>query len=300
MHNRSCKAQRNIPPLLKHSVASSTGSTAPHLPRDSTFSATRLEGLVGEGMNHAGQGTGSMLWIGAPCAHCRREDFLPLECGGCHKSFCTAHFAQDTHHCPHRQQSDVRVPICPLCHEPPHGWKRNASAAEVQRIMEAHWSASAGDQRSCAALVPRTSSQSLCSYASCQRALKLAIRCPHCNAEFCLAHRAPTQHACQAKHGVPASVHAWKQVKPPNLPPIKPTVASEPTKSRTPAPTKRPLDRAARRHAAQERQSMIRAMQERNKRGLLTEAEKVVLAQKMAEVAADASHSRPPGPCTVM
>lgn len=136
---------------------------------------------MGEGMNHAGQGTGSMLWIGAPCAHCRREDFLPLECGGCHKSFCTAHFAQDTHHCPHRQQSDVRVPICPLCHEPPHGWKRNASAAEVQRIMEAHWSASAGDQRSCAALVPRTSSQSLCAYASCQRALKLAIRCPHCN-----------------------------------------------------------------------------------------------------------------------
>lgn len=45
---------------------------------------------------------------------------------------------------------------------------------------------------------------------------------------------------------------------------------------------------------------MIRAMQERNKRGLLTEAEKVVLAQKMAEVAADASYPRPPGPCTVM
>lgn len=241
-----------------------------------------------------------MLWIGAPCAKCRREDFLPLVCGGCHKSFCTAHFAQDTHKCPQLQQHDVRVPICPLCHEPPRGWKRNASASEVQRIMEAHWSASIGDLGSCAALVPPTSSQSLCAHASCQRALRLAIRCPHCTAEFCLAHRAPTQHACQAKRHVPASVHAWKQVKPPAVSHDNPIVVSEPTTSLPPAPTKRTPNRTVRRHAAQEQQSMIRAMQERNRRGLLTEAEKMLLAQKMAEVAADASNPQPPGPCTVM
>ena len=41
----------------------------------------------------------------------------------------------------------------------------------------------------------------------------------------------------------------------------------------------------AKRHAAEERASMIRAMQERNKRGLLSESEKVFLAERMAEQA---------------
>lgn len=41
------------------------------------------------------------------------------------------------------------------------------------------------------------------------------------------------------------------------------------------------------RHAAEERASMIRAMQERNKRGLLSESEKVLLAERMAEHASN-------------
>lgn len=46
---------------------------------------------------------------------------------------------------------------------------------------------------------------------------------------------------------------------------------------------------------------MIRAMQERNKRGLLTEREKVVLAEKMAEVAAEAHRPQAPhDACVVM
>lgn len=51
--------------------------------------------------------------------------------------------------------------------------------------------------------------------------------------------------------------------------------------------------------AAQERASAIQAMQQRHARGLLSDAEKVVLAEKMAQAAQESSMPARKEACTV-
>lgn len=72
--------------------------------------------------------TGSMMFIGERCAleECHREDFLPFKCSDCRHHFCSNHFRPQTHRCASYDQSgDYRVPLCPMCDNPPEGWRRD-------------------------------------------------------------------------------------------------------------------------------------------------------------------------------
>ena len=62
----------------------------------------------------------------------------------------------------------------------------------------------------------------------------------------------------------------------------------------------RPSRQAARRAAA-ERESALRAMQERQRRGLLSHAEETLLAERMAELAQELGGRKTgePAPCTI-
>ena len=48
---------------------------------------------------------------------CKRLDFLPVQCPGCAKDFCSSHFPSWCHDCP-TPPADARVPVCPLCARP--------------------------------------------------------------------------------------------------------------------------------------------------------------------------------------
>uniref|UniRef100_V5F0G0 AN1-type domain-containing protein n=1 Tax=Kalmanozyma brasiliensis (strain GHG001) TaxID=1365824 RepID=V5F0G0_KALBG len=69
------------------------------------------------------------MFIGERCAfdECHREDFLPFKCSDCRQHYCSNHFRPQTHRCSHYNESDVdyRVPLCPICDNPPEGWKRD-------------------------------------------------------------------------------------------------------------------------------------------------------------------------------
>ena len=124
--------------------------------------------------------TGPMLWIGAPCHACRREDFLPLVCTECKHAFCAEHFRQESHACPSPVR-DILGPCCPLCGDPPRGWARDASAEATQHAMEQHWAARSLDTGGCRALIdvapgaPRSATRR-CSARACHTVLYVAIR----------------------------------------------------------------------------------------------------------------------------
>ncbi|SHO76088.1 Hypothetical protein MSYG_0423 [Malassezia sympodialis ATCC 42132] len=240
--------------------------------------------------------SGFMLWIGAPCFHCKREDFLPLRCMACERLFCAEHFRQEAHACPHPAR-DVLVPLCPLCEEPPRGWRRDMPAQELSSLLESHWTAPSLDRGGCRALLSQASDLSQrCCVSRCQAAMHLPVKCPHCAQTVCLHHRAPSRHAC-------TGAHPKRAPKPAVSSSSKPQATSDTQIPAVAAPAPRPTSSrfAIARRAAQERASTIRAMQERHARGMLSDPEKMRLAQLMAQAAEDrrAAPSGAPA-CTLM
>lgn len=259
--------------------------------------------------------TGPMLLIGSPCHACRCEEFLPLMCSGCQHKFCANHAAPDAHACP-KQARDFLVPLCPLCREPPRDWRREASATAIQRLLQRHWTVPSVAQGGCRVLLAEGGQEATrsatrrCTEPSCRTVLHVAIQCPRCRQDYCVRHRAPQQHACA--HETRAQDHLGTVQAPlsrlreraitsrdtvramlpaASIPTTLVTPAVSSNTPEAPVAASRP-DRAAQRRAAEERRSAIRAMQARHARGLLSDAEQLVLAQKMAEDAAAA----PPKP----
>ena len=102
--------------------------------------------------------------LGRHCAldSCHRLDFLPFQCDLCHLSFCLDHRTPHTHSC-----------IAPAPPQP-----QPASLAKLAH-MNPH----------------------RCTEAGCRRRELSANFCRNCGANFCLAHRFPTQHACNTQLG---------------------------------------------------------------------------------------------------
>ena len=102
--------------------------------------------------------------LGRHCAldSCHRLDFLPFECDRCHHSFCLDHRTPHTHSC-----------TAPAPPEP-----QPASLAKLSH-MNPH----------------------RCSESACRRRELTANHCRNCGLNFCLAHRFPTQHTCNAQLG---------------------------------------------------------------------------------------------------
>lgn len=273
--------------------------------------------------SRAERDTGPMLLIGAPCFACRREEFLPLMCQACQHKFCADHATPEAHACPQGVR-EFFAPLCPLCREPPRGWVRGASPQETQRQLQRHWAAPSVALGGCKVVLAEDGEQAVrpatrqCAAPTCTTVLHVAIECPQCHARFCTKHRAPQQHDCAACASTP-SVRSRADAPRGALPNFRDKIhaagnagraklaavsipsgatappADAPSPSPSAAPPAARASRATQRRAAEERRSAIRAMQARHARGLLSESEQLVLAQKMAEDAAAAHAPSRPG-----
>lgn len=270
--------------------------------------------------------TGPMLLIGAPCFACRREEFLPLMCQACRHRFCADHATPEAHACPQGVR-EFFAPLCPLCREPPRGWVRGASPQETQHELQRHWAAPTVALGGCKVVLAEDGKQAVqsatrqCAAPTCTTVLHVAIECPQCHARLCAKHRAPQQHACAARTATSTAhersdvprgtmttlrdkIHAAGNAGRAKLATLPiPSAAAAPSvdappSSQAAAPPSARASRATQRRAAEERRSAIRAMQARHARGLLSESEQLVLAQKMAEDAA-AAHAPPRPGCPV-
>lgn len=149
------------------------------------------------------------MFIGERCAldECHREDFLPFKCSDCRQHFCSNHFRPQTHRCSHYHDNDVdyRVPLCPICDNPPEGWKRDQ---DPNIAMDRHLSGQCPMLDSNGYLKPnasvpgassmkRVKKTNECSFIKCSKIMVVPIKCPQCSASFCPSHRAPNQHSCK-------------------------------------------------------------------------------------------------------
>ncbi|CDR99904.1 hypothetical protein [Sporisorium scitamineum] len=153
--------------------------------------------------------TGPMMFIGERCAleECHREDFLPFKCSDCRQHYCSNHFRPQAHRCSHHHESDVdyRVPLCPICDNPPRGWKRDQ---DPNIAMDRHLSGECpmldsngylkqNASTSASAPIKRVKKAGECSFVKCSKIMVVPITCPQCSASFCPSHRAPNQHSCK-------------------------------------------------------------------------------------------------------
>lgn len=153
--------------------------------------------------------TGPMMFIGERCAfeECHRDDFLPFKCSDCRQHYCSSHFRPQAHRCSHydAHNADYRVPLCPICDNPPEGWKRDQ---DPNVAMDRHLSGQCpkldrhGYLKPNATLpkatqIKRIKKTNECSFVKCSKIMVVPITCPQCSASFCPSHRAPNQHSCK-------------------------------------------------------------------------------------------------------
>ncbi|KAI0036440.1 hypothetical protein K488DRAFT_41129 [Vararia minispora EC-137] len=239
-----------------------------------------------------------MLAIGHQCSQstCNLVDFLPFKCQHCSLQFCGEHFLPQRHSCPKYDefQHNRVAPDCPLCGEPvaiPPGEDPNIR-------MERHLS------QECTVMTGKTkqSKTPRCARAMCNKVLYAPIKCDKCKLEFCPTHRFPATHNCSSI-GSTSKPALPKPIVRSNIP--KPSVSASQVaqagknaiasakesmaaaKASTTSAAKAaslpgPFNKTDRR-GKQERESQRKAMQERARKGLLSEQEKVILAELEAE-----------------
>ncbi|KAG0691897.1 hypothetical protein DFH29DRAFT_818678 [Suillus ampliporus] len=242
-----------------------------------------------------------LLGLGTPCSypHCSLLDFLPFKCPHCPGSpaFCAEHFHP---HCTTAHANLDRVaPNCPLCSVPvaiPPGEDPNVRMERhISRFCEA-MNASGRQQGK--------SGSKICARGKCGKVLFAPIGCDKCHKEFCPQHRFPKDHSCTSitSHRPNTSSTSKPPVRPSPISvtpssssaksapqPSKPTSAPSFKLSIPVSPSVPNVFSKTDRRAKEERESRRKAMTDRAKRGLLTEEEKLILAQ---DEAARAQESR--------
>ncbi|EAU86069.1 hypothetical protein CC1G_07148 [Coprinopsis cinerea okayama7 len=252
-----------------------------------------------------------LLDIGKQCSHpqCNLIDFLPFKCQHCKESFCQEHYRVEGHRCSKYDETKHNrvAPDCPLCNTPvavPPGQDPNIR-------MEQHF------EKECSVVTGRVQAKStpLCAKGTCKKVLFSPIRCDKCRAQFCVSHRFPSDHNCKAA-SAPTTPAGRQNAAPsrPNLPALssasstakeinakasvkaseavnsmKQSLAQAKANTSTAAASaskSMPFNKTDRRAKA-ERESRIKAMQAREKKGLLSEQEKQILAQYQEEAKKD-------------
>ncbi|KAF8964412.1 hypothetical protein BDZ97DRAFT_1757989 [Flammula alnicola] len=240
-----------------------------------------------------------LLAVGKQCSDpaCLLVDFLPFKCQHCELSFCQEHFKVDAHKCPKYDESKYNriAPNCPLCNIPVA--VRPGQDPNVR--MDMHL------EKECSVVTGKVKSKStpLCARGTCRKVLFSPIRCTSCRQQFCPAHRFPGDHNCSAPPA-PAKYNANKSLA--NLSAsaqnlnskavaagtaamdaVKNSIATVSTPTPRPAgsssstPSVLPFSKMDRRARA-ERESKLKAMQARAKKGLLREDEMRILAAEEA------------------
>ncbi|TKY90182.1 hypothetical protein EX895_000180 [Sporisorium graminicola] len=171
-----------------------------------------------------------------------------------------------------------------------------------------------------------------CSFIKCSKIMVVPIKCPQCSASFCPSHRAPNQHSCKnissssspassstrlvAKSGSGSGIkNAFQNLKITNnaaasntsVPAAKSSSSSTPachadTSSATmttSAPFGKMFDKTEKRAKA-ERLSAIRAMQARQRKGILSKADELKLAEEMAMLSKTERMKASDSDCVVM
>lgn len=163
------------------------------------------------------------MFIGERCAleECHREDFLPFKCSDCRQHYCSNHFRPQAHRCSHHHESDLdyRVPLCPICDNPPDGWKRDQ---DPNIAMDRHLSGQCpmldsngylkASTPSSSTTMKRAKKTNECSFVKCSKIMVVPIKCPQCAASFCPSHRAPIQHACKHTSANPSPASSTTRV----------------------------------------------------------------------------------------
>ncbi|KZV73757.1 hypothetical protein PENSPDRAFT_742281 [Peniophora sp. CONT] len=268
-------------------------------------------------MSTAAEREQSLLAIGHQCSHvsCNLVDFLPFKCQHCSESFCGEHFKPDQHSCAKYDEfSHNRVaPDCPLCNEPvaiPPGEDPNI---RMERHLHTECSVITGKAKS---KTPR------CASGKCNKVLYAPIHCDKCRLDFCPTHRFPATHNCSSLASTSSSKSASVkpvQRKPGPTPAqagkkalasakegvasVKASTANLNSKvgampnpfaahkvdrspSQSSSTTNSPMTTHASTTDARSRaelESQRRAMRERDRKGLLSEEEKVILAELEAQ-----------------
>ncbi|KAG1743164.1 uncharacterized protein EDB91DRAFT_1328492 [Suillus paluster] len=247
-----------------------------------------------------------LLGLGTPCSypHCSLLDFLPFKCPHCpdSPSFCAEHFHP---HCTTAHANLDRVaPNCPLCSVPvaiPPGEDPNVRMERhISRFCEAM--NATGRQRG-------KGGSKICARGKCGKVLFAPIGCDKCQKEFCPQHRFPKDHTCPSLTSAskpslrpsPVSVTpSSSSAKSAPLPSSKPTL---PLSSKLSIPVSLSVPNVfskTDRRAKEERESRRKAMTDRAKRGLLTEEEKLILAQQEAARAQEQERRKGDKECLVM
>ncbi|TFK28061.1 hypothetical protein FA15DRAFT_585222 [Coprinopsis marcescibilis] len=238
-----------------------------------------------------------ILDVGKKCSHsiCNQVDFLPFTCQHCSESFCQEHYRVEGHQCPKYDEfKHNRVaPDCPLCKVP----VAVAPGQDPNVRMELHF------EKECVVVTGRVKAKTtpICARATCKKVLFSPIRCDNCREQFCPSHRFPSDHSCK----VPESRRAPAPARPKHTMAGASSTAKElnakaaakaseavdsvqkglaAAKASTAATTsKLPFNKTDRRAKA-ERESRIKAMEMRDKKGLLSAEEKKTLAQYKEEM----------------
>ncbi|KAF8798971.1 hypothetical protein BYT27DRAFT_7202708 [Phlegmacium glaucopus] len=245
-----------------------------------------------------------LLAVGKQCSHpiCLLVDFLPFKCHHCELSFCQEHFKVDDHKCPKYDESKHNrvAPNCPLCNIPVA--VRPGQDPNIR--MDMHL------EKECSVMTGKVKSKStpVCARGNCKKVLFSPIRCDKCKAQFCAAHRFPQDHNCstpaqsssaarlanlsagarninsKASLAGAAAVGAVKKsVASAAASTSRPFQAQPSASSSKPSLPFNKTDRRAR----SERESRVRAMQARAKKGLLSEGERAILAAEEAAIEQD-------------
>ncbi|KDN36967.1 hypothetical protein RSAG8_10501, partial [Rhizoctonia solani AG-8 WAC10335] len=272
-----------------------------------------------------------MMFVGSACslADCTLHDFLPLKCNLCLDTFCSDHFKPGEHKCPKYDPTiaDRIAPSCPLCDTPvsvPLG-------RDVDQVMDHHIMkecTAEGNRKSarpsnrCPA--PRCTKVMYAPIRcdNCRKEFCPSHRFPKQHACTAASARpspspspAPTppvmsklaeklssvgmrpgQSGAATSAAMAAITRAAASAKPAPKPNVAPTPKPAPSSSQGAGPSKpsvpNPFNKTDRRAKA-ERLSQLKALQARNRKGLLSEAEKSRLAELQNQAKQD-------GDCVLM
>ncbi|CAH8511450.1 unnamed protein product [Heterobilharzia americana] len=135
--------------------------------------------------------------LGANCAvsTCRKLDFLPVQCSGCHSIFCKDHYSYNSHNCKNPDIQDKQVPVCPLC-----GTIVPLRPGELPDVQVGNHIDTACRSKPALELKGKLFTNACCMH-RCKKKELVPFICDGCKLNFCISHRNELDHECKGFQG---------------------------------------------------------------------------------------------------
>ncbi|XP_029460837.1 AN1-type zinc finger protein 2B [Rhinatrema bivittatum] len=132
--------------------------------------------------------------LGKHCSEptCKQLDFLPLKCDACEQIFCKDHISYAEHSCSSAYKKDVQVPVCPLCNTPIPVKRGETADMVVGEHIDRECKSDPAQQK-------RKIFTNKCGKPGCKQKEMMKVICDQCHGNFCLKHRHPLDHDCNAE-----------------------------------------------------------------------------------------------------